>query len=165
MLNLCAQTEMKSGNGPLKLTKEKKPQYSLDWSIKDASWKSAPKQAEWDDDEGKQAGQTSVETCYLWDHCTGLYCSPCQSRHLASGKHTYIQHPSHILTLFIQLKWNSQWCQDIVSYGSHKNSKRLISNASGWNPAGHQSCGSQTRVQRWLYGNEYSHIKFIKHSI
>lgn len=40
-------------------------QIPFKWSIEDASGNSAPEHAECDgdDDEGKQAGQTSMETC------------------------------------------------------------------------------------------------------
>lgn len=70
------------------------------------------------------------------------------------AKQAHIQHTQHILTVLKQLKWNSQPCQD--------DSRRLISNASSWNPAGHtKDADSPIRVQRWLYGNENTHIKFI----
>lgn len=70
------------------------------------------------------------------------------------AKQAHIQHTQHILTVLKQLKWNCQPCQD--------DSRRLISNASSWNPAGHtKDADSPIRVQRWLYGNENTHIKFI----
>lgn len=77
---------------------------------------------EGDNDEGKQAGQTSEEIHHLWDCWTGLW--RCQSGSLASGQtsvHTTHTQHTHTLTL---LKRKAKMKQPEVSRQPQKKTKK-----------------------------------------